>query len=351
LIFNQEETMNTRTLERIRGSLREQRQHLAAWLYSTPPNKKRARLGPAGDEAVQTHLHVLDAALEKADDNTLGLCEVCHGYVEASRLEMDYTACVCIDHLAPEEKRRLEFDLELSQKVQQALLPQQAPDIPGLELAAFSQPARIVSGDYFDFFHFRDNTHGLVIADVVDKGMAASLLMASLQASLRILVAESDSPAEVAQRLNSLFIHNIRLTQFVTLFLGRYDHVTRTLQYCNAGHNPPLVYRTHPDGSEHVRWLQPTGAAIGLVEEFQFKDDAITLCSGDTLLLYTDGVTEARSPADEEFTPTRLVDFVKQSTHRSAAEVVRDLRRVLQDFTQGHPLTDDTTIVAGRLTD
>jgi len=342
--------VNTRTLERIRGSLLEQRQHLAAWLYNTPPHKKHIQLGPADDEAVHTHLLVLDAALAKAEDNTLGLCEVCHDYVEASRLEMDYTACVCIDHLADEEKRRLESDLELSQKVQQALLPQQVPDIPGLELAAFSQPAHIVGGDYFDFFHFRDNTHGLVIADVVDKGMAASLLMASLQASLRILVAESDSPAEVAQRLNSLFIHNIRLTQFVTLFLGRYDHATRTLQYCNAGHNPPLVYRTQPGGSDHIQWLQPTGAAIGLVEEFQFKDNTIALCSGDTLLLYTDGVPEARSPADEEFTPTRLVDFMRQSTDHAAAEIVRDLRRVLQDFTQGRPLTDDTTIVVGRLT-
>jgi serine phosphatase RsbU (regulator of sigma subunit) len=343
--------MNTRTLERIRGSLVEQRQHLTAWLYNTPPQKKHIHLGPADDQAVQTHLQVLDAALEKADDNTLGLCEVCHDYVEASRLEMDYTACVCIDHLAAEERRRLESDLELSQKVQQALLPQQVPDIPGLELAAFSQPARIVGGDYFDFFNFRDHTPGLVIADVVDKGMAASLLMASLQASLRILVAESDSPAEVAQRLNSLFIHNIRLTQFVTLFLGRYDPVTRILQYCNAGHNPPLVYRAQSGESDHVHWLQPTGAAIGLIEEFQFKDATIALRASDTLLLYTDGVTEARSPADEEFTPTRLVDFLRQSTPRPAADVVRDLRRSLQDFTQGHPLEDDTTIVVGRLTD
>ena len=341
--------MNSRTLERVRASLLEQRQHLAAWLYNTPPQKKHIRLGPADERAVHSHLQVLDAALEKAADNTLGLCDVCHDYVDSSRLEMDYTACVCLDHLTAEDRRRLESDLELSQKVQQALLPHQVPDIPGLELAAFSQPARIVSGDYFDFFQFRDHTHGLVIADVVDKGMAASLLMASLQASLRILVPESDSPAAVAQRLNSLFIHNIRLTQFVTLFLGCYDPATRTLHYCNAGHNPPLVYRLCPDGSDHIHWLQPTGAAIGLIEEFQFTDAAIILAPGDALLLYTDGVTEARSPADEEFTPARLVEFMRQPGNRSAADLVRDLRRMLQEFTHGHPLADDTTIVAGRL--
>jgi len=342
--------MSVSVFERVRTSLVQQRQNLAAWLYSTPPEEKQLRLGSADEEAVQAHLQVLDSALQKAADHTLGLCEVCHDYVEPSRLEMDYTACVCLEHLAAEERRRLESDLELSQKVQQALLPQQVPNIPGLELAAFSQPARIVGGDYFDFLHFRDNTHGLVIADVVDKGLAASLLMASLQASLRILVAESDSPARVAERLNSLFIHNIHLTQFVTLFLGRYDHITRTLHYCNAGHNPPLLYRESRNGTERGEWLQPTGAAIGLVEGFAFHDKTVTLLPDDTLLLYTDGVTEARNRRGEEFRPQGLIDFIQQHAQLQAPDLVRELRRTLQEFTGGQPLADDTTIVAGKVT-
>lgn len=337
--------MNTQIFERVKASLLDQRQNLTAWLHNTPAQERQIRLGPVGEQAMQAHLEVLDAALEKAENNTLGLCEVCHDYVETSRLEMDYTTCICLEHLAAEERRRLEDDLELSQKVQRALLPQEVPDIPGMQLAAFSQPARIVSGDYFDFFHFRDNTHGLVIGDVVDKGMPASLLMASLQASLRILVSEGDSPAEVAQRLNELFIHNVRLTQFVTLFLGRYDHGTRTLHYCNAGHNPPLLLRKHVNGGNPVQWLQPTGAAIGLVEEFEFKSQAITLSPGDVLLLYTDGVTEARNPVGEEFSSQRLVQFMQQPSNLSAADMVRELRRLLQEFTQGQPLADDTTIV------
>lgn len=343
--------MSASVFDRVRTSLVQQRQNLATWLYSTPPQKKQLRLGAADEVAVRAHLQVLDSALQKAADHTLGLCEVCHDYVEPSRLEMDYTACVCLEHLATEERRRLESDLELSQKVQQALLPQQVPDIPGLELAAFSQPARIVGGDYFDFLQFRDSTHGLVIADVVDKGMAASLLMASLQASLRILVAESDSPAKVVERLNSLFIHNIHLTQFVTLFLGRYDHVTRTLHYCNAGHNPPLLYRSSKNGTARGgEWLQPTGAAIGLVEEFTFHDETITLMPDDTLLLYTDGVTEARNLQGTEFRPQGLIDFMQQHAQRQAPDLVRELRRTLQEFAAGQPLADDTTIVAGRVT-
>ena len=341
--------METRVLERVRAGLVEQRRNLTEWLRATPPQKKQIRLGPADERAVQAHLTVLDTALEKVENQTLGLCDVCHDYIEPSRLEMDYTACVCVDHLSAEEKRRLESDLELSQKVQQALLPQQAPDIPGLQLAAFSQPARIVSGDYFDFFQFQDQTHGLVIADVVDKGMAASLLMASLQASLRILVSGTDSPAEVARRLNALFCHNFRLTQFVTLFLGRFDHTTRTLYYCNAGHNPPLLYHKRDGEREPACWLQPTGAAIGLIEEFDFKAEAIPLSPGDTLLLYTDGVTEAWSPQQEEFGSARLIEFMQHRSSLSATDLIRELRQQLQEFTQGQPPTDDTTIVACKL--
>ena len=341
--------MSNSVFDRVRTSLVTQRQNLAAWLVNTPDQKKQLRLGPAGEKAVQAHMQVLDTALEKAADHTLGLCDVCHDYVEPSRLEMDYTACICIDHLADEERRRLESDLELSQKVQQALLPEQVPDIPGLELAAFSQPARIVGGDYFDFLHFQDDTHSLVIADVVDKGMAASLLMASLQASLRILVAESKSPAEVVQRLNSLFIHNIHLTQFVTLFLARYDHATRTLQYCNAGHNPPLLYRPLADGTYQSEWLQPTGAAIGLVEDFAFGEGFVTLQPGDILLLYTDGVTESRNRQGTEFRTQGLCDFMQQYAHLPVTDLVRELRRTLQEFAGGQPLADDTTIVAGKL--
>ena len=342
--------MSNTVFDRVRTSLVTQRQNLNTWLVRTPPEQKQLRLGPAPEAAAQTHLQVLDNALEKATDHTLGLCDVCHDYVEPSRLEMDYTTCVCLDHLADEERRRLEFDLELSQKVQQALLPQQVPDIPGLELAAFSQPARIVGGDYFDFLHFRDNTHGLVIADVVDKGMAASLLMASLQASLRILVAESDSPAKVAERLNTLFIHNIHLTQFVTLFLGRYDHLTRTMHYCNAGHNPPLLYRHKAAETRRAHWLQPTGAAIGLVEEFAFHDEAVTVMPDDTLLLYTDGVTEARNGQGAEFRTQGLIEFMQRHAQLQAPDLVRELRRTLQEFTGSHPLADDTTIVAGKVT-
>jgi sigma-B regulation protein RsbU (phosphoserine phosphatase) len=276
------------------------------------------------------------------------LCEVCHDHIEPSRLEMDYTTCVCLDHLSAAEKSRLESELELSTKVQQALLPQQAPEITGLELAAFSRPAEIVGGDYFDFFRFRDGAHGLVIGDVAGHGMSTSLLMASLQASLQTLVLDHEAPAEVMRRLNRLFYHNIRMTSFVTLFLARFDSQINILTYCNAGHNPPLLFRTQSSGKEPLSWLSPTGAAIGLVDEFQFGTETVTLAPGDVLLLYTDGVTEAMNPQEEEFGQERLAKLVRRGSQWSAQELVREVRHHLQEFTHGQPPADDTTMIAWR---
>ena len=341
--------MDTEVFERIRVSLLEQRRNLADWLTTTPAWKKQVRLGPVNEQAAQAHLQVLDTMIEKTQDQTLGLCEVCHDYIEPDRLEMDYTSSVCLDHLSAAEKNRLEAELELATKVQQALLPQHVPDIPGLELAAFSRPADIVGGDYFDFFRFQDETHGLVIGDVAGHGMSASLLMASLQASLRTLAPDYASPVEVVRRLNLLFCHNIHLSKFVTLFLARFDPQTRSLTYCNAGHNPPLLWRARPNGQESLAYLRPTGAAIGLVEEFQFGAETVTLAPGDILLLYTDGVTEATNPQEEEFGQERLVELVRYGSPWSAQELVREVRRRLQEFTHGQPLADDTTIVAGKI--
>jgi sigma-B regulation protein RsbU (phosphoserine phosphatase) len=307
------------------------------------------RWGFADEQAVYAHVQVLDTAIEKAADQTLGLCQVCHGYVASSHLEMDYTACVCLDHFSVEQRRQLEFELELSQTVQRAMLPQQIPDIPGLELAAFSRPAQIVGGDYFDFLRFRDDAYGLAIADVAGHGLSTGLLMASVHTALLTLAPMSEVPAEIVQRLNRLFCHNIHLTTFVTLFLGRFDQATRTLTYCNAGHNPPLVLHTSANNGRSPAWLQPTGAAIGLIEEAQFRMETVTLSPGDILLLYTDGVTEAINRREEEFGRERLAEFARQSSHLPARDLVGEVRRLLQEFTDGQPLADDTTIIACKM--
>jgi len=337
--------METSVFERFRIGLKEKRQVLADFLQETPTPKKQVHLGTASETEVHDQVQVIDTAIQKTEDQTLGVCEVCHGYVESGLLEMDYTASVCLDHLSEVEKRQLESELELSQVVYKSMLPQQLPMIPGADLAVFSQPAQILGGDYFDFFQFRDGTHGFVIADIAGHGVSASLLLASMQTALRNWIPESDSPAGVIERLNHFFLHNIHFTTFVTMFLGRFDPATRTLTYSNAGHNPPLLLRRSKPDSEPV-WLQPTGPAVGLVEEFQITEQLFPLSPGDNLLVYTDGVTEATNEQREEFGVQGLAASISQAANLPARDMIQALRRGLTTFTNAHPLADDTTMLA-----
>jgi sigma-B regulation protein RsbU (phosphoserine phosphatase) len=149
--------------------------------------------------------------------------------------------------------------------------------------------------------------------------------------------------------LNLLFYHNIRMTNFVTLFLARYDSTTSTLTYSSAGHNPALLLHRRADRQDSIEWLEPTGAAIGLVEEFEFGEASVRLSPGDILLLYTDGVTEAMNPQREEFGSQRLAELVKQNQSVPAQELLLQVRLRLQEFSQGQPLADDITMVASKI--
>ncbi len=140
--------MVTELYERIQEGLQEKQKEITEFLETAPEVEKEICLSE-DEECIENHLHVIETSLEKIEDNTLGVCVICHGYVDTQLLEMDYTAAVCLDHYSDEERRRLESELELSQVVQRALLPQRVPDIRGVELAAFSRPSEIIGGDYF----------------------------------------------------------------------------------------------------------------------------------------------------------------------------------------------------------
>ena len=291
---------------------------------------------------VQPHLHVLDESLQKLEEGTLGVCTVCHGIVDESLLQMDYTSCICLDHYSTEERRQLESELELSQVIQRALLPQQVPDMNGFDVAGYSRPAQIIGGDYFDFLRFNDGAHGLVVADVSGKGVSAGILMTSLQTAFHTIVPETDSTLKVLEKINKLYIHNINFTTFVTIFFARIDPRKRTFEYANAGHNPALVYHGRTGKYE---WLKRTGMAIGLMEGFNVKAKNMRLESGDTILFYTDGVTEAMSPQRELFGSERLADVVKKNESLPADGLIQQVLRSLSEFTGGIPLADDTTLV------
>jgi sigma-B regulation protein RsbU (phosphoserine phosphatase) len=341
--------MDTKFFTEIRDSLFLKQQILSQWLKSASSEEKRVALGPAREHAIQDHLETIDQSIDKADDQTLGLCTVCHDYVQPELIQMDYTSCVCLDHLSEQERRTLEYELELSQSFQKALMPQQVPSIAGVELAAFSRPAQIVGGDYFDFPLFSTGDYGLAIGDVAGKGMSASLPMASLQSALNSIAPISESPAEVMERINRLFTHNVHITTFITLFLASYNPATQVLTYCSAGHNPPLLLKNSGQTNNEAVWLDPTGAAIGLIEDAKFFEKSLLLSPGDVILLYTDGVTEATDAREEQFGIQRLAELVRQVAKSPVQDLIATLRRALSDFTEGKPLPDDTTVVAWKI--
>src|SRR5919108_288714 len=337
--------MVTDLYERIQEGLEEKQKEITEFLETAPETEKEVCLCD-DEDSVEEHLQVIETSLEKIEDNTLGICVVCHGHVDSSLLEMDYTAMVCLDHYSDEERRRLESELELSQVVQRALLPQQVPSIRGVELAAFSRPSEIIGGDYFDFFEFRDGTHGLVIADVSGHGVSAGMLMSSLQTAIRTMAPDADSPAEILERINRFYIHNIHFTTFVTVFLARFDPVTLTLTYVNAGHNPPAVRRRV---NSNIAWLKPTAPAIGLAEDFHARMESIGFSGGDSLLLYTDGVTEVLNISNEQFGQDRLAELVHQHADRPAPDLLQAVRQAVSAFGGDRPLVDDVTMVALRI--
>ncbi|MBP1653687.1 MAG: protein serine phosphatase with GAF(s) sensor(s) [Bacteroidetes bacterium] len=339
--------MESDFLVRMSEQLRAQRRTLLEWLKGTPGAARDLRLGTQPPEAVEAHVHVLEDAIARADAGELGRCTVCHEHVESHWLQMDYTTSVCIEHLTGEERSQLEAELELSQRVQRALLPRETPSIPGFDVAAFSQPASIVGGDYFDFLRFADGVPAVIIADVMGKGMPASMLMASLQAYLRVILPESTSPADVLGRLNRLFCHNIQLTKFVSLVVARLTPKDGRFVYGNAGHHPPMLIRRGADGAA-MAMLRPTGAAIGLVEGAIFAEAEAEMRRGDILIFYTDGVVEARDPEGREFGDEGLGRYAGENRSAPPGPFVRGLRQRLQEFTAGRPLSDDTTIVAVR---
>jgi sigma-B regulation protein RsbU (phosphoserine phosphatase) len=340
-----EETHTHNALDTIQQGLIKTRENIYHWLEATPEEKQEIQLGSPDECCVEDHLKVINESLEKAEEGTLGICEICHERVDDELLTMDYTATVCLGHYTEEELRQLESELEMSQMVQRALLPQQAPTIPGLSVAAFSRPAQIVGGDYFDFVPFKDGGHGFVMADVSGHGVSAGMLMTSLQTAFHTLVPVADSPLDVLERINHLYMHNINFTTFVTIFFGKLDAASRTLTYANAGHNS--AYLLHADGSEDL--LHPTGPAIGLMEGFLVHTEQVILEPGDTLVLYTDGVTEAADRGGTQLGIDGLAKIVRDNVSATAEQLIQRVVRAVNTFTDGIQPLDDTTLVIAKV--
>jgi sigma-B regulation protein RsbU (phosphoserine phosphatase) len=232
-----------------------------------------------------------------------------------------------------------EQELERAREIQQSLLPKDIPQLPGFEIAAAWRPARIVGGDYFDVVRLGENRLAICVADVVGKGVSAALLMANVQATVRAFARDSESPAGLCSRVNSVLCGNIATEKFVTFFYGVLDADARTLQYCNAGHPSPILV-----SSDSVRRLAAGGAVLGVFPTWKYEDSTISLSPRDRLLLFTDGITEASGPYGQEFGEDNIAALAKANRASSASELNSHVLAQASDFCRGQ-FQDDATLL------
>jgi sigma-B regulation protein RsbU (phosphoserine phosphatase) len=252
------------------------------------------------------------------------------------------------ERLVAEE--RLLRELALAAEVQRRLLPEHPPESVAVELSGFCQPARGVGGDYYDFMSFDNRQLGIAIADVAGKGMAAALLMSTMQATLRSLSAGNNllpqtghSLADMVATLNGLLWNSTGGLNYVTFFYAQFDQATRRLSYVNAGHNPPLFFRAGgPDG---FRQLSSGGTVVGVFEHCAYEQETVEMRAGDLLLAYTDGLSEAFSAGGEEFGEARIREALSETAGLTVDEIRDELVRRVTQWSAGAPQHDDLTFV------
>ncbi len=245
------------------------------------------------------------------------------------------------------ERLRLQQELNVAYEIQASLLPENNPDIPGLEVASFWQAARQVSGDFFDFIPRSDGTWGIVIADVADKGVPAALFMALSRTILRTVAFTRLDPASVLMRTNEIINQEARSDLFVTVFYGVWHPAENTLVFANGGHNPPLLL--HPNGKTTP--IHVPGIALGVLPNIELKSSQVTLKRNETLLLYTDGVTEAMNEELDEFGVARLEQTARSTQSKSASAVMDNIARQVFEHAGSMPQSDDITLVVLQCTE
>src|SRR5215207_8296592 len=252
------------------------------------------------------------------------------------------------ERLVAEE--RLLRELALAAEVQRRLLPERAPESVTVELSGFCQPARGVGGDYYDFLAFDNRQLGIAIADVAGKGMAAALLMSTMQATLRSLSEGSNhgpqtshTLADMVATLNRLLWNSTGGLNYVTFFYAQFDQSTRQLAYVNAGHNPPIFLRAgRPDGALQ---LNAGGTVVGIFEHCAYEQETVQMRSGDVLLAYTDGLSEAFDPSGEEFGEGRVLEALTETAQMSVDEIRDGLVRRVREWCADAPQHDDLTFI------
>ena len=252
-----------------------------------------------------------------------------------------------------EADRRVAREMEIAREVQARLFPRKLPVMKTLEYTGGCIPARAVGGDYYDFLELRAGRLALVLADIAGKGVSGALLMANLQANLRSQCAMGvDDLRRVLASVNHSFCENTGDASYATLFFADYDDTSRRLRYANCGHLPPLLLSANGSsegqvsGARKVEWLGATCTVVGLFEEWRCEIAEVGLAPGDTLVLYTDGITEARSADGEEFGESRLLDTLQRNCHLPVGSLLQAVVGAVEQFRRGEQLDDITLVIA-----
>ena len=282
----------------------------------------------------------VDAALVRMDQGTYGLCDFCHDPVESDRLIANPLTRLCLDHLTPKEQRALEDDLELAAQIQTGLLPQPSQRIDGWEIAYHYQPAGVVSGDYCDLISSEDQSLLFVLGDVSGKGVAASMLMAHLQAMFRTLISAKLPLNQMLERASRIFCESTLPSHYATLVCGK-ANPSGEVEICNAGHLPPLLLH-----QGRVRSIEATGLPVGVFCNEQFSVNKIKLEKGDTLFLYTDGLSEALDQGGGEYGVERLSRLLSANWTLPSQGLINACVSDLVSFAGRMGTADDLTLMA-----
>ena len=234
----------------------------------------------------------------------------------------------------------LETEVLEARKIQEGLLPKDIPRLPGFEICGHWQPSNIVGGDYYDALELSKTSVALCIGDVVGKGMPAALLMSNLQAAIRGMATQALQPRDLCTKVGRGIRGNLAPEKFISLFYALLDAPAKRLTYSNAGHNSPILVRG--DGS--TLRLDRGGPVIGIFSDGSYAQGEISLCSGDRLVLYTDGVTEAANQQDEEFGEERLTQLLRENRRLKAQDLQAKILETVTEFCQGN-FRDDVTLV------
>jgi sigma-B regulation protein RsbU (phosphoserine phosphatase) len=315
----------------LREKLLDRRQKLQAAVPLSPDNTPLIRL-----------LHEVDLALESMNMGSYGLCENCHDPIEEDRLLRNPLLRTCLDHLTPLEQYTLEQDLDLAGRIQSELLPKREFRFGGWETYYHYEAMGPVSGDYCDLMTTNDGHLFFLLGDISGKGVAASILMSHLHAIFRSLMSVGLPFDQLMERANRVFCDSTTSSSFATLVCGKASP-TGAIEICNAGHCPPLLAC-----AKGTRSLEATGLPLGLFCSSPYGVQKVQLEPGECLLLYTDGLTEARDKANEEYGIPRLEKTFGENYKAPAQDVVGVCLNDLRAFISGASKTDDLAIMAVR---